>query len=285
MKVTGIDHQGQQHPLHLDSWCFSGGEEHIRFAPAPWESLRSIEVSIRLADSAAVMRLLLIKDALDRLAPRASKALLVPYFPYARQDRVCVPGEAFGVELMAKLLKGAGFDSIESWDLHSAVSQQLLGNDGVSQAQLVGEFAALTDWLQTHQAMLVAPDKGASAKIGQVAAQLHLQGIEAGVIQASKKRDPVSGQILATEVDADVAGKNLLILDDICDGGRTFIELAKVLKEKGAGSIGLYVTHGIFSKGLAPFAGLIDDIFTTDSIRNQDGLEGLVQYARFEARS
>ena len=65
------------------------------------------------------------------------------------------------------------------------------------------------------------------------------------------------------EVFGDVTGKSVLIADDICDGGRTFIELAKVLKERGAAHIHLHVTHGIFSKGKAVFEGLIDTVTST----------------------
>ncbi len=60
-------------------------------------------------------------------------------------------------------------------------------------------------------------------------------------------------------------GKYCVIVDDICDGGRTFIELAKTLKEGGAQRVVLYVTHGIFSKGIYPLEKYIDEVYTTNS--------------------
>ncbi|MEI8631794.1 phosphoribosyltransferase family protein [Vibrio sp. PP-XX7] len=88
------------------------------------------------------------------------------------------------------------------------------------------------------------------------------------MIQAQKLRNLKTGEIIKTEVLGDVKGKKVLIADDICDGGRTFVELAKVLKSEGATEISLFVTHGIFSKGFEVFAGLIDVIYTTDSFKS-----------------
>ena len=69
-------------------------------------------------------------------------------------------------------------------------------------------------------------------------------------IRADKKRDPSNGEITGTVVYSEHLGsQDVLIVDDICDGGRTFIELAKELRHLTTGRIYLYVTHGIFSKG------------------------------------
>lgn len=92
---------------------------------------------------------------------------------------------------------------------------------------------------------VVSPDAGAEKKAKEVGKQ-----VKADVFAASKVRDTMTGQIISTEIRGDVKGRNLIIIDDICDGGATFTELAKKLKEKGANDIYLYVTHGIFSKGL-----------------------------------
>ncbi|MEQ2351952.1 phosphoribosyltransferase family protein [Pseudoalteromonas piscicida] len=97
-------------------------------------------------------------------------------------------------------------------------------------------------------------------------------GGEVEVIQAQKVRNLKTGEIVQTQVLGEVKGKDLLIVDDICDGGRTFTELAKVLKAQGANSIALYVTHGIFSQGLGVFSGLIDTVYTTNSCRDKGDL-------------
>jgi ribose-phosphate pyrophosphokinase len=68
----------------------------------------------------------------------------------------------------------------------------------------------------------------------------------------------------------ELAKKDFLIVDDICDGGRTFIELAKVLRPWTTGKIYLYVTHGIFSNGLDVFNSLIDGVYTANPFPKVD---------------
>lgn len=116
---------------------------------------------------------------------------------------------------------------------------------------------------------VVAPDAGAAKKAFAVASYYRLP-----LLTAAKVRDVKTGAIIRTELlgAATVAGRAALIVDDICDGGRTFIELAKVLRAAGADRVFLYVTHGIFSQGLGVFAGLIDGVFTTDSFLSRDVL-------------
>jgi ribose-phosphate pyrophosphokinase len=125
---------------------------------------------------------------------------------------------------------------------------------------------------------LVSPDAGAYKKIFDVAKHFKINN----VITATKVRDLKTGEILSTQIpispyDAD---KTFVIIDDICDGGRTFIELAKSIKETRSlssvvhpsqyGKIYLIVTHGIFSAGLLSLSKEIDGIFCTNSIKDID---------------
>jgi len=84
------------------------------------------------------------------------------------------------------------------------------------------------------------------------------------IIECSKRRDVRTGKIEETVVHyrPEFHGRNCVMVDDICDGGKTFIEIAKKLKEKNCGKIFLVVTHGIFSKGMSVFRGLIDEVHT-----------------------
>ena len=92
------------------------------------------------------------------------------------------------------------------------------------------------------------------------------------MIRGSKVRDVTNGRILKTDVGGDVKGKICVICDDILDGGATFIELANLLREKGAIKVYLIVSHGIFSKGVTTLhtdsnskTPVLDGIYTTDS--------------------
>jgi ribose-phosphate pyrophosphokinase len=108
----------------------------------------------------------------------------------------------------------------------------------------------------------VCPDKGARSRCENMATALG----DRPLVYCEKVRDPATGKILGTDVHAQtLEGKTAVITDDICDGGMTFIKIAEQLKAKRADKVVLFVTHGIFSKGLDVFDTLIDHVFTTNS--------------------
>ncbi|QUJ67889.1 ribose-phosphate pyrophosphokinase [Photobacterium sp. GJ3] len=268
MKIISFDGAGNTKEVAYEAFTFSGGEEHIRFEPSDFAQSEKIRLIVRASDASQIMRLFMAVDALKRLRmERTSIELLLPYFPYARQDRVCVAGEALGAKVMASLINSLHLNQVTVWDAHSDVVPALLDRvENVSQVTLIEQFPALRAQLSRGELVLVSPDAGASKKTIKIAEHF---GGEPEVVQAQKVRDLKTGDILQTQVLGEVRGKDVLIADDICDGGRTFTELAKVLKAQGAKSVALYVTHGIFSQGLAVFAGLIDTIYTTNSCRDK----------------
>ena len=266
MKVISHKLSGEKTSITYESFTFSGGEEHIRFEAFDVEMLAKVEIFERITDSSKVIKLMMAVDALKRLTNESLPIeLVIPYFPYARQDRVCVKGEALGASVMANIINGLGFAKVTIWDAHSDVSSALLERViNVSQLELLVKCDDLVQRLSSGQLTLISPDAGATKKTIKIAEKFNG---ESEVIQAQKVRNLKTGEILKTEILGDVKDKDVLITDDICDGGRTFIELAKVLKSNGAKEISLFVTHGIFSKGLSVFDGLIDNIYTTDSFR------------------
>ena len=92
-----------------------------------------------------------------------------------------------------------------------------------------------------------------------------------------KERDVSTGWITGFKLESPeiVVGKDILITDDICDGGMTFLKCAEALKEAGANSVSLYVTHGIFSKGLDIFKGLVDNIYCEQTVANYISLKDI----------
>lgn len=266
MKVFSYDSEGKKSQVNLETFTFSGGEEHVRFEPTEFTGTAKIEIFARLTNSSKLIQLMMATDALKRLSfNKVPIELVIPYFPYARQDRVCVNGEALGAEVMARFINDLDFAKVTIWDAHSDVSPALIHNVvNVPQTELLKRSEQLSNRLLTGELCLLSPDAGASKKTLKIAEEFNG---EPEVIQAQKQRNLKTGEILKTEISGQVANKNVLIVDDICDGGRTFIELAKVLKSRGANEISLFITHGIFSKGLEVFEGLIDAIYTTDSFK------------------
>ena len=233
---------------------FPGGEVHVRVIKAPRYADNYVEVQADLKSSEDIMTLLLLADALGAMGAPITK-LYIPYIPYARQDRICNTGEAFSIKVMAGLINSINADEVWFADPHSDVTPALIDNGIIMGVDHIFKFR--DDLLKDK--MLVCPDAGAEKRVSK---------LKRPYIMATKVRDPLTTKILETKVYADdLTGQTCLIVDDICDGGRTFIELAKVLRAKGAKSVELYVTHGIFSQGFHPFHGLIDKIYTYDGIR------------------
>lgn len=234
---------------------FPGGEIRVKINEAVANEAR---IEAMLFDSDDVMTLIMLTDALRELEVEKIR-LTMPYIPYARQDRVCNAGEALSIRAFADIINSLNFASVTVYDPHSEVSSALLKRSIViPRSALMRDHAELFAWIEAAGAnqsvptYLVSPDAGAvkkSYEIAKVFPQFK------GIIFAEKVREVSSGNILKTivhNVPEDINEAKLLICDDICDGGRTFIELANYFTDNGYTpvEVNLYVTHGIFSKGM-----------------------------------
>ncbi len=255
--------------IAFEAFTFNGGEPHIKIKADLGQSrsnllstkkLDKILITTRIRSFKDLGFLLVATDALKRMGIEKI-SLLLPYFPAARQDRVMVKGEALTVKIYADAINAANYEKVFILDPHSAVTPALLNKVKViSNHQFVQK--ALEN---TSDYLLISPDGGALKKVYQLAQ--HLGGQQ--VIECSKMRDVKTGQLSGFKVFADdLAGKTGVIVDDICDGGGTFLGLAKALKAKNAGKLILVVTHGIFSKGLDTLSTVFDEIYCTDSFQN-----------------
>jgi len=245
--------------IESKNFLFSGGEVHIKLEGHAEE----VMISVRLNDSNEVMKLLLAADALRRNGSKNISAF-IPYLPYARQDRVMVGGEPLSVKVMCNLINSCNFDKVYIYDVHSEVSLALLDNcELISNSSLAKHVLRdRTDYL------LVSPDAGALKKIYKLAEALVYTS---DIILCNKVRDVSNGKIKQITVDQDdLGGKDCFIIDDICDGGATFIGVAKELKKRNAGKVSLIVSHGIMSHGETGLAEWIDHIYTTDSIKDSE---------------
>jgi len=245
--------------IESKSFLFSGGEVHIKLQ----DSAEEVLVSARLNDSNEVMKLLLAVDALRRNGSK-NISVFIPYLPYARQDRVMVAGEPLSIKVMCNLINSCGFDKVYIFDVHSEVSLALLDNcELISNSSLAKQvLRERTDYL------LVSPDAGALKKIYKLAEALMYTS---DIVLCNKVRDVSNGKIKQITVDQhDLGGKDCFIIDDICDGGATFIGVAKELKKRNSGKVSLIVSHGIMSHGETELAEWIDHIYTTDSIKDSE---------------
>lgn len=259
--------------LNLNFITFAGGERSVRidgYANNLWPGIdfadrlpegAKLDIFAYINSSDTLMDLLLFTDAFNRMGRgtghMVKKTCYLPYIPYARQDRVMVVGEPLSAAVFGKIINLCGFDSVVVDDPHSDVAPSHINNISVyEQYEMALEILGKGFF---EDAVIVAPDAGAIKKVTKLATKVGHSEIGVG----NKHRDLLTNNISHTSYSGpDVNGKRVVMIDDICDGGRTFIELGKVLRESGAKEIILYTTHGIYSHGADVFDGVIDEVYS-----------------------
>jgi ribose-phosphate pyrophosphokinase len=260
-------------PTYLNSFDhtllkFSGGESHIKLnMEYDFSRIDKVVITNRFVDGNDLMEVLIVKDALQRRGIEKFE-LIMPYVPYARQDRECVEGESFTLKVFTNLINSANFNKVTVLDAHSDVAPALLNNcvnipnhDYVKLTyHLIGE----------KDVVLVSPDSGANKKCNKLFESVKVFN---DMVKCDKVRNVHNGSLKGFEVFTnDLEGRTCLIVDDICDGGRTFVGIAEELKKKNAGDLYLFVTHGIFSYGLEELDKHFERIFTTNSFKDIDNV-------------
>lgn len=195
-------------------------------------------------------------DALDdRLVDVPS--LILPFVPGARQDRLNATGDyLFTAKSVAEMINARLFPSVTVLDPHSDVIAGMIDRCVVKHPHEIFPEVADGDY-----DAIISPDSGAEKRAGAVAKKLGLP-----LVHGWKSRDVRTGEISGFGVEAfHLIGKNVLVVDDICDGGGTFVGLAEALKARGA-TADLYVTHGLFTRGTSVLLDLYRRVYCTDSV-------------------
>jgi ribose-phosphate pyrophosphokinase len=191
--------------------------------------------------------------------------LFIPCLFGQRSDRRFSPNQSFDLKIIADIINSCRFSWVNIFDPHSDVALALIDSCTKDDSYNFVE-QAVTDILKQAgngraNLILVSPDAGAYKKVFSYGEKLNLP-----VVASVKHRD------LAGNIDlrfmGEVKGKDCLIVDDLCDGGATFIALSKTLKGRGARRVYLYVSHGYFSKGFDELYKHIDHIYCTNSVRD-----------------
>ena len=251
-----------QPEIIFENFTFSGGEPHIKINP-DFDNTQKVTITHRLNCFNDLGLLCITVDALRRMDVK-NVDLFIPYFPAARQDRVMIKGEPLSVKVYADIINGMQFDKVFVFDAHSEVTPALVNN-----CEVISNHTFIEAVVKAigNEVKLISPDGGALKKIYKVSE--FLGGVE--VVECSKSRDVKTGRLSGFKVyNNDLQGMDCLIVDDICDGGRTFVGLAEELKNKNAGRLFLAVSHGIFNKGFAVLD-CFEKIFTTNSFKDFEG--------------
>lgn len=258
--ATGIDGGS------LETMKFSAGEQFVKL-----KNSKSVEKIVwNYEGDEELMTLGLIYDIIKD--NRSSVQLYMPYIPHARQDRATHSTQPYSLKVFMKML-GQVTDELYTYlnvvDPHSEVSVKLLHTfvNGIVIVKEQHEFAQF--FVDKGYDYVVAPDKGAANKTLEWAKILGVP-----MFMCNKNRDPSTGRILSmTTPEVDLKGKKVLVVDDICDGGGTFDMVGVALEKLGCLDMDLFITHGIFSKGLSPLVRFFN-VFTTDSLPHYKKFEG-----------
>src|SRR6056300_1396558 len=255
----------------VESKEFASGEIYIRLN----ESVRGADCFVLQSHSGdinkTIMEQLVLVDALKRASAKRITAVL-PFYPYSRQDKKALPREAISARLIGDLFVTAGADRLVSIDLHT---QQIQGFIDEPFDHLTA-LPLFVDYFQNkfqEPVSVISPDAG-----GVKRATTFAKHLEAYVGFVHKKRDPkIHNVVEAFTVIGEVEGRHAILVDDIIDTGGTIAAAANILKEKGAKTVNVVATHGIFSDHSienlknAP----IDEIITTDTLSQNGNIEAL----------
>ena len=202
------------------------------------------------------------------------------YIPYCLGGRSDIKFEEGGLNyiksVIAPIINLQKFTSVTVIDPHSIALENCIDNLKKIDNSLLADWAITDISTKGKDFKLISPDAGALKKIFSTAKAI---GYKDKVIVAEKVRDLPTGKIIHTHVPLEGTNPtdNFVIIDDICDGGRTFTEIAKTIKshvwpadEYFKGKIYLIVTHGIFSAGFEELGNYFDGIYSTNSISELD---------------
>ncbi len=217
---------------------FSDGE----FQPVIQESVRGAYVFLvqsTFAPTDNLMELLLMIDACKRASAGYITAV-IPYFGFARQDRKDKPRVAIGSKLVANLLTTAGANRVMTMDLHAPQIQAFF-DIPVDHMDSSAVFIPYIEKLKIENLIFAAPDVGSTNRVREVA-----KYFETDMVICDKQRKRAN-EIASMTVIGDVKGKNVVLIDDICDTAGTLCKSAAMLKEKGALSVRAFCTHPVLS--------------------------------------
>lgn len=211
-------------------WGVFTEAQHLKNTPV-------LEVEWQFEQEAELIHLAQLKMLLDNVCPKAYKSLHIPYLPYARQDKQVSDTTTFALSTFARILNQMEWDVVSVIDPHSNVDKL------INRVFSINVESRIEDLLNKLEAVPCFPDRGAFIRYPIIG-----QSVQGYALVGHKIRNELTGEIIEYNITGTFS-KTVLLVDDLCDGGKTFIEAAKVLDKMGVENIYLYTTHGIYSKG------------------------------------
>ena len=213
-----------------------------------------VKVICSLTEPSKLIQLLETSNALDNLFA-IKKILVIPYLMAARYDRLMVPGDSVDLKVVADMVNMCGFQKVFLYDVHSDVALLLIKNAvAITNEALVRSY-------NKPNAVLICPDAGASKKVSKY---FGWNSYIKDIVYCSKNRELSTGKLTLEILEPEeCTNRNCVIIDDICDGGGTFLAIAEKIQPA---HLTLIVTHGIFSKGFEPLQQYFQQIIVSNSL-------------------
>src|SRR5690606_23945203 len=212
------------------------------FQPVFMESIRGDYVFLTqstFAPADNLLELLMMIDAAKRASAGYITAV-IPYFGLARQDRKDKPRVSIASKLVANLLTVAGADRVMTMDLHAPQIQGFF-DIPVDHLDSSAIFIPYIEKLNIDNLTFASPDVGSTNRVREVASYFNAEMV---ICDKHRKR---ANEIASMAVIGDVTGRNVILIDDICDTAGTLCKSAAILKEKGALSVTAFCTHPVLS--------------------------------------
>ncbi len=260
---------------------YPAGETQVRFKPESLQSLAScdqLNIIARINSAQDLITLLHFSSALeDPIFINTKKYLILPYLPYSRADRRFVPGDCGGLEVFGSIINSRShvYQELHTLDAHNEHAAFKYVNRLYNHSALSLVHKAIHKFTERHNSdhvTVLFPDEGARTRYvvpGHLSC--NTQSLRINVLHCEKKRDTSTGKFLGFNVPWVDPTRPAFIIDDICDGGGTFNGIAAELRKQHSDSwpahhLGLYVTHGIFSKGFGELNENFNHIYTTNTL-------------------
>lgn len=263
---------------------FPDGQQNIELFTSDWAYKEDsiVQIKSRL-NNFNDLELIIATNACLRNLKVKEVHLFTPYFLGSRSDRDFTEGRGgnnYLKDVICPIINSLNFKTVTCIDPHSDVLEACIKGFRKRDNKLLTSFAlhgiygslSFKTNVELNNFILVSPDAGASKKIYKLAEKI---GYKGDIITCSKDRDK-DGKLTKTVVPVTFeqlkSEKDFIIIDDICDGGATFINIAKAIKdERKSAKIYLIVTHGIFSKTFGELSQYFDGIYCTNSYKDIKG--------------
>lgn len=253
LHIDGVKYQ-------VDTWKFPTGETGVKLnlGNTMIKNHSVLVVGVTFKSNDDLINCLQVVNALIEMGVNHYQIIVdIPYLPYSRQDRVCHPGEAFSLKVILDILATMKV-LVRTKDVHSKVATNL----GEFLCNLPQQICAIK---LPQFDYLVAPDKGASEKVSKVAEIINTDFI---VVEKTRTEQGVKHK----ELTKDIIGGKVCVVDDMCDGGATFISIGEMIRQTqpNVKELSLYVTHGMFTQGVDKLLKIYDNIYCHNFVNSKD---------------